>query len=150
MFWLNLSTERLAKLTPTWFYVSICHIESRKHIADERMIRMKKKRRMSNLQQETVKLILEALHSTNLTIESFVITAISLESPLSTSFLNGGVETLLDNLLQNGSISVTGLNRDWVTFQAMKIYKKEMTDLTSKENGFHFLTAKMAFIKYEV
>ena len=25
----------------------------------------------------------------------------------------------------------------------MKIYKKEMTDLTSKENGFHFLTAKM-------
>jgi hypothetical protein len=96
---------------------------------------------MSDLQQETVKLILKALHSTNLTIESFVIMAISLESPLSMSFLNGGVEIMLDNLLQNSLISIAMSN--WVTFQSMKIYKKEMTELTSKENGFHFLTAKM-------
>ena len=32
---------------------------------------------------------------------------------------------------------------NWVISQAMKIYKKEMTNLTSKESGFHFLTAKM-------
>ena len=49
---------------------------------------------MSNLQQATVKLILDALHSTNLTIESFVIMAISTEecdmNPLSsfTSYVN--------------------------------------------------------------
>jgi hypothetical protein len=99
---------------------------------------------MSDLQQATVKLILDALLSTNLSIEFFMIMAISesAESPLSRSFLNGGVETLLDNLLQNDLISVTVSN--WITFQAMKIYKKEMTDLTSKENGFHFLTAKMS------
>ena len=37
---------------------------------------------MSNLQQATVKLILDALHSSNLTIESFVIMAISAETSL--------------------------------------------------------------------
>ena len=98
---------------------------------------------MSILQQATVKLILDSLRSTDLTIETFVIMAISTDSdsPLSRSFLNGGIESLFDSLLQNDLISVTVSN--WVTFQAMKIYKKEMTDLTSKENGFHFLTAKM-------
>ena len=96
---------------------------------------------MSNLQQETVKVILDALHSTNLTIESFVIMAISTENPLSRSFLNGGVETLLDNLLETDLICVTVSK--WVAFQAMKIYKKEMTDLTSKKSGFQFLTAKL-------
>ena len=98
---------------------------------------------MFNLQQATVGLILDALHSTNLSIKSFVITAISTENPLSRSFLTGGVETLpvLDNLLQNDLISVTVSN--WVTFQAMKIYKNEMSNLTSKENRFHFPTAKM-------
>jgi hypothetical protein len=100
---------------------------------------------MSNLQQEAVKLILDALKSTNLTIESFVIMAISTEecgmNPLSRSFLDGGMEKLLDNLLQNGLICSTVSN--WVISQAMKIYKKEMSNLTSKENGFHFLTAKM-------
>ena len=52
---------------------------------------------MSNLQQATVKLILDALHSTvstNLTIESFVIMAISTKecdmNPLSKSLLDGG------------------------------------------------------------
>ena len=80
---------------------------------------------MSNLQQATVKLILDALRSTDLTIESFVIMAISTENPLTRSFLNG-IETLLDSLLQNDLISITVSN--WVTFQAMKIYKKEMTD----------------------
>ena len=101
----------------------------------------RKREAMSNLQQATVKLILDALHSSNLTIESFVIMAISAENPLSRSFLNDGIETLLDNFLQNDMLSVTLSN--WVTFQAMKIYKKEMTNLTSKENGFHFLTSKM-------
>ena len=100
---------------------------------------------MSNLQQATVKLILDALHSTNLTIESFVIMAISTEecdmNPLSRSFLDGGIEILLDSLLQNGLICSTVSN--WVILQAMKIYKKEMSKLTSKDNGFHFLTAKM-------
>jgi hypothetical protein len=96
---------------------------------------------MSNLQQETVNLILDALHSTNLTIESFVISAISAENPLSRSFLNGGIKTLLERLLENDLINVTVSN--WVTFQAMKIYQKEMSNLTSKDNGFHFLTAKM-------
>lgn len=48
---------------------------------------------------------------------------------------------MLDNLLQNGLICSTVSN--WVILQAMKIYKKEMSKLTSKENGFHFLTAKM-------
>jgi hypothetical protein len=96
---------------------------------------------MSNLQQETVKVILDALHSTDLTIESFVIMAISTENPLSRSFLNGGVETLLDNLLETDLICVTVSK--WVAFQAMKIYKKEMTDLTSKKSGFQFLTAKL-------
>src|ERR1700678_267479 len=96
---------------------------------------------MSNLQQETVKVILDALHSTNLTIESFMIMAISTENPLSRSFLNGGVETLLDNLLETDLICVTVSK--WVAFQAIKIYRKEMTDLTSKESGFQFLTAKL-------
>ena len=81
---------------------------------------------MSNLQQATVKLILDALRSTDLTIESFVIMAISTENLLAQSFLNGGIETLLDSLLQNDLISITVSK--WVTFQAMKIYKKEMTD----------------------
>ena len=81
---------------------------------------------MSNLQQATVKLILDALRSTDLTIESFVIMAISIENLLTRSFLNGGIETLLDSLLQNDLISITVSK--WVTFQAMKIYKKEMTD----------------------
>ena len=91
----------------------------------------KKKEIMSNLQQATVKLILNALRSTDLTTESFVTVAISTENPLAQSFLNGGIETLLDSLLQNDLISITVSN--WVTFQAMKIYKKEMTDLTSKD-----------------
>ena len=101
---------------------------------------------MSNL-QATVNLILDALHSTNLTIESFVIMAISTEecdmNPLSRSLLDGGIEILLYSLLQNGLICSTVSN--WVILQAMKIYnlKKEMSNLTSKENGFHFLTAKM-------
>ena len=97
---------------------------------------------MSNLQQATVKLILDALHSSNLTIESFVIMAISesAENPVSRSFLNDGIETLLDSFLQNDMLSITLSN--WVTFQAMKIYGKEMKNLTSKENGFHFLTSK--------
>ena len=67
--------------------------------------------------------------------------AISTENPLSRSFLNGGVETLLDNLLETDLICVTVSK--WVAFQAMKIYKKEMTDLTSKKSGFQFLTAKL-------
>ena len=55
---------------------------------------------MSNLQQATVKLILDALRSTDLTTESFVpvTMAISTENPLARSFLNGGIETLLDSL----------------------------------------------------
>ena len=53
---------------------------------------------MSNLQQATVKLILDALRSTDLTTESFVIMVISTENPLARSFLNGGIETLLDSL----------------------------------------------------
>ena len=74
---------------------------------------------MSDLQQATVKLVLDALHSTNLTIESF---------------LNGGIKMLLDSLRQNVLISVTVSN--WVTWQAMKIYKEKMLNLTSKENGY--------------
>ena len=77
---------------------------------------------MSDLQQATVKLVLDALHSTNLTIESFMMMAISVENPLSRSFLNGGIETLLDSLHQNVLISVIMSN--WVTRQAMKIYKE--------------------------
>ena len=96
---------------------------------------------MSDLQHETVKLILNALLSMNITLHSFVNMAISTENPLSRSFLNGGVEILLDNLLENDLISVTVSN--WITSQAIKLYKKEISDLTSKENGFHFLTAKM-------
>ena len=78
---------------------------------------------MSNLQQATVKLILNALHSTNLTIESFVIMAISIEecdmNPLSRAraFLDGGIEILLDSLLQNGLICSTVSK--WVILQAM-------------------------------
>ena len=41
---------------------------------------------MSNLQQATVKSILDVLHSTNLKIESFAIMAISMESPLKLLF----------------------------------------------------------------
>ena len=91
---------------------------------------------MSDLQQATVKLVLDALHSTNLTIESFVMImmAISAENSLSRSFLNGGIEMLLDSLRQNNLISVTVSN--WVTRQAMKICKEEMSNLTSKENGY--------------
>ena len=96
---------------------------------------------MSNLQHAAVKLILNALLSTNLTIESFIIIAISTEEPLARSFLDGGIENLLNSFLQNDLIYSTVSN--WVVLQAMKIYKKEMWDLTSKENGFHFLTAKM-------
>ena len=49
---------------------------------------------------------------------------------------------LIPSFLQNDLIYSTVSN--WVILQAMKIYKKEMLDLTSKENGFwHFLTAKM-------
>ena len=64
-------------------------------------------------------------------------------NPLSRSLLDGGIEILLYSLLQNGLICSTVSN--WVILQAMKIYnlKKEMSNLTSKENGFHFLTAKM-------
>ena len=95
---------------------------------------------MSNLQQALVRLIINALCSTNLTIESFVIMAISAEetgmNPLSRSFLDGGITTLLDRLLHNGLICSTVSN--WVILQAMKIYKKEMSNLTSKDNGFHF------------
>ena len=52
---------------------------------------------MSDLQQATVKLVLDALvHSTNITIESFIVImmAISAENPLSRSFLNGGIVIL--------------------------------------------------------
>jgi hypothetical protein len=94
---------------------------------------------MSNLQQATVKLILDALRSTDLTIESFVIMAISAEE----SGMNGGIETLLDSLLQNASGLIRSTVSNWVILQAMKIYKKEMSNLTSKDNGFHFPTAKM-------
>src|ERR1700678_369002 len=76
---------------------------------------------MSNLKQETVKVILDASHSTNLTIESFVIMAISTENPLSRSFLNGGVETLLitcSKVSETDLICVTVSK--WVAFQAMK------------------------------
>ena len=62
-------------------------------------------------------------------------------NPLSRSFLDGGIENLLDSFLQNDLIYSTVSN--WVISQAMKIYKKEMSNLTSKEHGFHFLTAKM-------
>ena len=91
---------------------------------------------MSDLQQETVKLILDALLSMNITIHSFVNMALSTENPLSRSFLNGGAEILLDNFLENDLISVTVSK--WITFQAIKIYKKEMSYLTSKGNGFHY------------
>ena len=85
-------------------------------------------KKMSNLQQATVtvKSILDALHSTNLKIESFVIMAISMESPLSSSFLDRGIETMLDGLLQNNLSSATMSN--WVISQAMKIYQKEMSN----------------------
>ena len=100
---------------------------------------------MSNLQQAPVKLILDAIHSINLTIESFVIIALSTEEctnhPLSRSFLDGGFETLLDSLLQNDLICSAVSN--WAILHTTRIYKKEMSNLTSKENGFHFLTAKM-------
>ena len=103
---------------------------------------------MSNLQQAAVKLILNALHSTNLTIESFVMLAISMdledsdsECPLARSFLDGGIEIMLDSFLQNEMIHFTVSN--WVILQSIKIYKKEMSNLTSKKSGFHFLTAKM-------
>jgi hypothetical protein len=54
---------------------------------------------MSDLQQVMVKLILDALLSTNLSIESFMIMAISesAESPLPRSFLNGGVGVTVSN-----------------------------------------------------
>ena len=79
MLGLNLSLERLAKFKSHDFYVSISHIESHKNIADATDDKGQRKREaMSNLQQATVKLILDALHSSNLTIESFVIMAISL------------------------------------------------------------------------
>jgi hypothetical protein len=56
--------------------------------------------------------------------------------------VEGGIETMLDGLLQIDLISATMSN--WVISQAMKIYKKEMSNLTtSKESGFHSLTAKM-------
>jgi hypothetical protein len=59
---------------------------------------------MSNLQQESIKSILWILHSVNLTVVSFVTTALIMEEcrndPLLTSFLNGGVENLLESLLQ--------------------------------------------------
>ena len=91
---------------------------------------------MSDLQQATVKLVLNALHSTNLTIEFFVMImmAISVENPLSRSFFNGGIEMLLDSLRQKVLISVTVSN--WVTRQAMKIYKEEMLKLTSRASLF--------------
>ena len=91
---------------------------------------------MSDLQQATVKLVFNAVHSTNLTIKSFIVImmAISAENPLSRSFLNGGIKMLLDSLHQNVLISVTVSN--WVTQQVMKIYKEEMSNLTSKENGY--------------
>ena len=60
---------------------------------------------MSDLQQATVKLVLNALHSTHITIESFIMMAISVENLLSRSLLNGGIEMLLDTLCQNVLIS---------------------------------------------
>ena len=63
-------------------------------------------------------------------------------NPLSRSFLDGGIETLLDSLLGNEGLICSTVS-NWVILQAMKIYKKEMSKLTSKDNGFHFLTAKM-------
>jgi hypothetical protein len=100
---------------------------------------------MSNFQQAAVKLILDAVKSTNLTIESFMIAAISMEEcishPLSRSFLNRGIKTLLDGLLEN--ILAFSAVSSWGMMQAMSVYKKQMSNLTSKENGFHFLTAKI-------
>ena len=51
---------------------------------------------------------------------------------------------MLENLVRNELIHATVSN--WVVLEAMKVYKKEMMNLTSKENGFHnfhFITAKM-------
>ena len=74
---------------------------------DKRQTIKAEKYLMSNLPQlpqAAVKLILNALQSTNLTIESFVIMATSTEPeecmhPLSRSFLDGGIEILLDQLV---------------------------------------------------
>ena len=83
---------------------------------------------MSNLHEAAVKSILNAVHSTNLTIESFIIGAIStvdcMNHPLSRSFLDGGIKTLLDNLLQDNSTSFTVSN--WAMGQAVGIYKKHL------------------------
>jgi hypothetical protein len=100
---------------------------------------------MSNLQQESIKSILLILHTVNLTVESFVTTAITMEEcrnhPLLTSFLNGGVENLLESLLQT---DLTGaIVSNWGMTHAVSIYKRQMSKLTWKENGFHFLTAKL-------
>jgi hypothetical protein len=60
---------------------------------------------------------------------------------LLTSFLNGGVENLLESLLQMDLTS--SMVSNWGMAHAISIYKHQMSKLTWKENGFHFLTAKL-------
>jgi hypothetical protein len=99
---------------------------------------------MSNLQQAAVKTILDVLQSADFTIETFLITAISegcINHPLSTSFLEGGIETLLDGFLQNNLTHSAVSN--WGMIQAVSIYQQQMSNLTYKGSGFHFMTAKM-------
>ena len=93
---------------------------------------------MADLQQATVKLVLDALHSTNLTIESFIMIMMAICGEPSLKVLLEWrychIEMLLDSLHQKVLISVTVSN--WVTWQAMKIYKEEMLNLTSNENSY--------------
>jgi hypothetical protein len=94
---------------------------------------------MSNVQQAAVKIILGALHSAGFTIETFVTTAISencMNHSLTASFLDGGLKTLLDSLLQNNWTHSAVSN--WVILQAEGIYQQQMLNLTYKKNGFHF------------
>jgi len=98
---------------------------------------------MSSL-QPAVKLILDALLSVNLTMESFVSTAVSMEfisHPVLKSFMGGGIKTLLDSFLQNDLIRLAASN--WGMTHVRTVYQQQMLSLTCKENGFHFLTAKM-------
>jgi len=100
---------------------------------------------MSNSQQESIEAIILNLHAANLTIESFVTTAISMaeciKHPLLKSFLDGGITNLLDSLLQNDLTSSNVSN--WGMVHAVSIYKNQMSKLTWKENRFQLLTAKM-------
>ena len=79
-----------------------------------------KVKKMADLQQATVKLVLDALHSTNLTIESFIMIMMAICGEPSLKVLLEW--RYRDSLCQNVLISVTVSN--WVTWQAMKIYKE--------------------------